>query len=140
MRFWDSSAVVPLLLQEAASQSIRSVLAEDPHMVVWSLTSLEITSALWRRARAGDLEETTRAAAAERLATLEGAWNVLIDVAQVAERGRRLLALHPLRAADAAQLAGALVACRERTATLDFVTLDARLADAARREGLRVLP
>jgi hypothetical protein len=50
------------------------------------------------------------------------------------------LALHDLRAADALQLAAALIACDEQPALLPFVTLDRRLADAARREGFRVLP
>ncbi|MFY9343542.1 MAG: hypothetical protein WAT39_13685 [Planctomycetota bacterium] len=55
-------------------------------------------------------------------------------------RARRLLANHPLRAADACQLAAALIACRERPDALGFVTLDSRLAEAARREGFTVLP
>ena len=140
MRFWDSSAIVPLLLQEAATAAMRTLLDEDPDMVVWPMTSLEVTSALWRRARAGELEERARAGAAEALAELETVWNVLIDIGQVVARARRLLATHPLRAADAAQLAAALIAGRERTDTLTFVTLDDRLAEAARREGLRVAP
>lgn len=95
-------------------------------MLVWAQTSVEVTSALWRRIRNGDLTEAAR--------------NQALDVAQVAARARRLLAAHPLRAADACQLAAALLLCRERTENLEFVTLDERLADAARREGLRVLP
>src|SRR5439155_18979674 len=80
MRFWDSSAIVPLLLQEAATAAMRTLLDEDPDMVVWPMTSLEVTSALWRRARAGKLEERARAGAAEALAELETVWNVLIDI------------------------------------------------------------
>jgi predicted nucleic acid-binding protein len=140
MRYWDSSAIVPLLVQESATETVRALLAEDPEVVVWSMTSLEVTSALWRRARAGEIEEQARMAASQGLAELEEAWNALIDVAQIVGRARRLLAVHSLRAADAAQLAAALIACREHTDVLEFVTLDDRLADAARREGLRVLP
>jgi len=140
MRFWDSSAIVPLILQEEETAAMRTLFAEDRDVVVWALTGLEVASALWRRARTGDLDEAPRAAAAESLAQLESAWNTMIDIGEVVARARRVLAAHPLRAADAAQLAAALIAGRERTDTLDFVTLDARLADAARREGLRVLP
>jgi hypothetical protein len=58
----------------------------------------------------------------------------------VDRRARRLLAAHPLRAADALQLAAALVACDERSDMLAFVTLDDRLAKAARRGGFVVVP
>ena len=44
------------------------------------------------------------------------------------------------RAGDALQLAAAVIACDERTGLLPFVTLDDPLAEAARREGFRVLP
>jgi hypothetical protein len=58
----------------------------------------------------------------------------------VDRRARRLLAVHPLRAADALHLAAALIACDERSDVLPFVTLDDRLAEAARREGFDVVP
>lgn len=140
MKFWDSSAIVPLVVQEADSEVVRDLLGHDPDMLVSALTSVEVTSALWRRIRNGDLTESARNQALDALTVLEGVWNQALDVAQVAARARRLLAAHPLRAADACQLAAALLLCRERTENLEFVTLDERLADAARREGLRVLP
>ena len=52
----------------------------------------------------------------------------------------RLLGLHHLRAADALQLGAALVAAYDQPLGSALVTLDARFADAARREGFRVLP
>jgi predicted nucleic acid-binding protein len=64
---------------------------------------------------------------------------VVPELGRVERRARRLLALHPLRAADALQLASALVACDERPDRLPLVTLDERLAAAAMREGFRVL-
>lgn len=133
-------ARVPLINQEEATPTMRAVLGDDPVVIVWAMTGLEVTSALWRRHRAGELTESARASAAELLAGLEANWSVAIDVAEVVTRARRVLAAHQLRAADAAQLAAALVCCRERTDNLSFVTLDKRLAEAARREGLRVLP
>jgi hypothetical protein len=119
---------------------MRALLDSDRDVVVWSLTPVEVTSALWRRARAGSLDESTRTAACDALAVLESAWNVALDIEQVGARARRLLASHPLRAADACQLAAALVVSRERPTTLPFVTLDERLAEAARREGFSVVP
>jgi predicted nucleic acid-binding protein len=51
----------------------------------------------------------------------------------------RLLRVHPLRAADAVQLAAAVIAAEMRPTSLEFVTADRRLADAARKEGFAVL-
>jgi len=140
MKFWDSSAVVPLIVQEPETSAIRALLAEDADMLVWAMTPLEVTSALWRRVRSGSLDEHARAAAAAGLADLEDAWHTAADLVQVVARARRLLAVHPLRAADAAQLAAALLTCRERTDTIGFVSLDERLCDAARREGFALHP
>lgn len=97
-------------------------------------------SALWRRRRTGALEAPGAIAAEEGLGHLERAWTCVDDLAHIDRRARRLLGLHDLRAADALQLAAALVACDEQPSLLPFVTLDRRLAEAARREGFRVLP
>ncbi len=140
MRFWDSSALIPLLLEEPASGVARALLREDAAIVAWRLTGTEVVSALWRRRRADELDEPARLAAEAGLSALERVWTTVEDAAQVDRRARRLLALHPLRAADALQLAAALVACDERPHVLPFVTLDDRLGDAARREGFVVLP
>jgi predicted nucleic acid-binding protein len=51
----------------------------------------------------------------------------------------RLLQKYPLRAADAHQLGAAAVAAEGRPESLEFVTFDRRLADAARGEGFCLL-
>ncbi len=51
----------------------------------------------------------------------------------------RLVETHPLRAGDALQLAAAIVAAEERPDSIEFVTFDRRQAEAAEREGFRVL-
>ncbi len=140
MRFWDSSAVVPLLVREDATDAVKRLLRDDDQMVVWRLTGAEIVSALWRRRRADEIDDPTRTGAESALAILERAWTTVDDLAHVDRRARRLLAVHALRAADALQLAAALVACDETPGLLPCVTLDDRLADAARREGFSVLP
>ncbi len=140
MRFWDSSALVPLILQENETETMRAVMATDSQLLVWVTTGVELASAIWRRSRGGELSEPARTAALTALTELEGAWNTAVDIVQIAARARRILATHPLRAADACQLAAALHLCRERPGTIEFVTLDDRLAEAARKEGFRVLP
>jgi hypothetical protein len=47
--------------------------------------------------------------------------------------------VHPLRAADALQLAAAFVAAERRPASLQVITLDERLADAMRKEGFALI-
>ena len=41
MRFWDSSAVTPLLVDEAQSEAREQALSDDPVMVVWYATPAE---------------------------------------------------------------------------------------------------
>ncbi|MFN8640505.1 MAG: hypothetical protein U0802_02130 [Candidatus Binatia bacterium] len=67
--------------------------------------------------------------------SLAGAWSEVLPSEAVRERGERLLSVHPLRAADAFQLAAALVWSRGATTTHAVVSFDERLRDAAHREG-----
>lgn len=138
MRFWDSSAIVPLIVAEAGTDSMQAIAGEDPVMCVWWGTEIECVSALARLEREDALAETAMIAALERLDLLAEAWNEVQPVAAVRGVARRLLRVHPLRAADALQLAAAVVAAEGVPASLDLVTLDERLAAAARREGFVV--
>lgn len=140
MKFWDSSALVAIAVQEPSTRSVRAVAREDPELMVWILSEVEIASALWRRRRAGELTENLRADAQRQMdATLSNAI-VVADVPAVVRRSKRLLAAHSLRAADAMQLAAALVVCEDEPARVSFVTVDERLGEAAIREGFVVVP
>jgi len=139
MKFWDSSAVVPLLVNEESTRRMRSLVGTGNDLTVWAMTPVETLSALWRRRRAGEVDAHGLAAASASLAELEGVWSVVVDLERVEQRARRLLGLHSLRAADALQLAAALVACRDEVRLLPFVTLDERLAEAAMAQGFAVL-
>lgn len=139
MKFWDSSAIVPLVCAEPISSRCRSWLRADPVVLVWALAATEVISALARKRRESALAAAPFAAAKRRLASLEKAWNEVAHLDAVRARARRLLEVHPLRAADALHLAAALVAVEERTGMLEIVTLDQRLAEAAEREGFAVL-
>lgn len=139
MRFWDTSALVPLVLEEARSAACRRLLRDKSEIVVWALTRTEMLSAVWRRARAGDLSPKSVPRVLARIDALSARWSEITDVDLVRDRAERLLAQHPLRAADALQLAAALVLNRERPRGRDLVTADEDLASAARAEGFRVL-
>jgi len=51
VRFWDSSALVALVVEEAQSERARELLRVDPTVAVWVLTRTEIVSALRRKQR-----------------------------------------------------------------------------------------
>lgn len=135
MRFWDASAIVPLLVEEPASAACREWLRDDREMLVWALSVTEATSAVRRKQRMGELTEAAADEALGRLDALAGAWSEVQALPRVRDRAHRLLAVHDLRAGDALQLAAALTATLDRPQLLPFVCLDARLQAAARREG-----
>jgi uncharacterized protein len=138
VRFWDSSAVVPLVIHQAAAARADRWFAADPSLVLWRLTPVEITSALWRLARDGSLSEDDARTAEARADELAAASRMVADTERVEALARRLLRVHALRAADALQLAAALVWVSGRPQGQMLHTLDTRLALAARREGFDV--
>ncbi len=139
MRFWDASAIVPLIVEEPASKACRHLLRSDGEQLVWFLTSVEIISALWRQTRAGLLGSADVRAAEARLEMAAARWHEVDAQPEVRETAVRLLRAHPLRATDALQLAAALPAFSGRPRKRPFVTLDDALAAAAQREGFEVV-
>lgn len=140
MRFWDASAVVPLCVEEPDSARVREILVEDASMVVWWGTHTECVSALMRRMREGGMTRAGERAARHVLLALANAWMEMQPNETLRGVAERLLAVHPLRTADALQLAAALLWCRQSPVGQDFVTFDQRLRDASYREGFTVLP
>ncbi len=140
MKFWDSSAIAPLIVDEPSRGRLLEILTKDRDVIAWWSTTVECASAVARRERDGDLAPGAVDVALDRLRALEAAWVEVLPSAAVRRLALRLLRTHALRAADSLQLAAALVAAEQKPETLDFVSLDDRLAGAARREGFAVLP
>lgn len=138
MNFWDSSAIVPLLVPEANSAYREGQLASDPDMLVWFGTLAELESSLSRRRRTNELTPGDEALARAHLEKLSAHWTEVAPTDDVRARAIRLLRIHQLRAADAFQLAAALVFCREKPRHLTFLTADQRLLQAAELEGFTV--
>ena len=140
MKFWDTSAIVPLCVQEPNSATVRHILVEDPSFVVWWGTRPECVSALMRQVREGGLTPSDERAARHVLHTLLQTGLEMQASEAIRSTAERLLAVHPLRTADAFQLAAALQWCQGLTAGQGFVVFDQRLRDAGYREGFTVLP
>lgn len=139
MIFWDTSAVVPLLVNERMSQAVRKVALSDPGLIVFWTTAVECSSAIARREREGTHPRATATAARKRLAQLRSTWTEVHASEEVRDHAERLLLRHALRAADALQLGAALVWTSGRPRAHRFACFDHRLASAARAEGFDVI-
>lgn len=140
MRFWDSSALLPLLSEEKFSDIATSLLREDADVTVWWGTWVECSVAIGRLRRENKLTETGEEETRVTLDRLSVDW---MEVEPTDEL--RLLTMlvsrdHPLKAADRLQLAAALRWCEGNTGGADFVCLDGRPRSAAEDEGFQVLP
>ena len=133
--FWDSSAIVPLLVTETMTARLQALVQRDPDMLAWWGSGVECASALARLEREAALDAKGAELAFQRLTQIADVWHEIGPSEQVRENAIRFLRVHPLRAADALQLAAAFVAAERRPASLQVVTLDGRLADAMRKEG-----
>jgi hypothetical protein len=137
--FWDASAIVPLLVAEPTTRRLQLLAGRDPEILVWWGTEVECVSALARLERAAALDMKGIALASNRLIQLANSWHEIEPSEIVRENAVRFLRVHPLRAADALQLAAAFLASEHRPASLQVVTLDDRLAEAARKEGFALV-
>lgn len=139
MRFWETSALVPLLLHQEATAEVGELLARDPEMAAWWGTPVECVSAAARLRREELLTVHEEEQVLELLRTLRSSWLEILPSEEVGDRAVRILRVHELKAAYAFQLAAAKVWAGSADRA-ELVTYDDRLALAARLEGFRVLP
>ena len=137
MRFWDSSALVPLIADEAKTEILNQHMATDRLLLVSFITPIEVEGAVWRKVR-HMRDEVARQRCQQRLASLRNDWNVVEEFLPALTEAHRMIARYGLRGADAIQLGCAIVANPPRG--IPFVTLDEELAAAARAEGFPILP
>ena len=139
MKFWDSSAIVPLLMEEETTAAMIAKVRADRELAVWWGTAVECASAIARLERDGAPEDRVAVAFA-RLDQLAASWTEVEPHRDVRDTARRLLRVHPFRAPDALQLAAAYLAAERRPSTLEIITLDERVRRAAAKEGFIVAP
>ena len=140
MRFWDTSAIMPLCLNEPQTSLIEKIAREDRFVAVWWATPVECHSAFARLKRENRLKTGEEDRARTRLSALAGRWTEVVPSKRVRDIAIRILQLHLLRAADSLQLAAALVWAAGEPSGNGFVCLDQRLREAARCEGFSVSP
>ena len=139
MRFWDASALVPLITQDDHSVILEKLYGDGSSIWVWWVTPVEIASSIARRERSGELSAQTATQAYATLARMGATWHEILPVEPLRESAKRLMRVHPLRAADGLQLASALSLAASGLEPLEFISCDSRLSDAAAREGLKVI-
>lgn len=140
MKFWDTSAIVPLCVAEPSTAAVKSIHSKDSSIVVWWATRTECVSAFTRQRRESSLNMQSERQARHLLGLLAATWSGVQPSDMLRATAERLLAAHPPRAADALQLAAALFWCQRQTAHRELVTFDIRLREAGRREGFRAIP
>lgn len=138
-RFLDSSAIVTAYASGSGVDRKRELLSG--RIVVSRLAEVETVSGLVRLARENSLAQKSRDTAIANFLDDFALWHIIEVTREVTGRARELLQRHHLRAGDAIQLASgfALIASLPG-AVATFVTFDRRLGQAARDEGLHVLP
>jgi uncharacterized protein len=74
VKFWDTSALVPLCVIEPNTGMVKSILSSDSSMVVWWATQTECVSALMPQTRDGSLRIEDQRQARQVLSQLANAW------------------------------------------------------------------
>lgn len=137
--FWEASAIVPLCCLQPHTKAARQTRRLFPQIVVWWATSVECNSALRRLERTQELTARETQAGILELERLRPRWTEVAPLEEARSLAERLLGVYPLRAADALQLAAALIWCSHFPRGRTFISGDERLLEAAEREGFDVI-
>ena len=141
MNFWDTSAIIALVTDEALAPVAGDVLEADRQVAVWWGTSVECAAALARKEREGAIvvdpatDPPDAMEWARRLDVLALQWYEVQPDRRIQALARRLVRVHPLRAADGLQLAAAVALAEDEPTGIGFLSFDAQLNRAASREG-----
>ena len=138
--FWDSSALITLLAAQPGASTLEVLARNAPSMVLWWGTRVELVSGVCRLRRSGKLDEKGQHNLFGAIERVTSDADQIEPIEQVRAASIRVLRVHSLRAADALQLAAALVWTDHSPSGAAFVCLDKRLREAAEREGFTVLP
>ena len=93
MRFWDSSAVIPLCVNDPSTATVRRLARENEAIAAWWGTVVECCSALSRLLRQGDLSVSDLTRARHLLDRLAEGWSEVAPGPEVRDQAIRLLGL-----------------------------------------------
>ncbi|MBI3298889.1 MAG: type II toxin-antitoxin system VapC family toxin [Elusimicrobia bacterium] len=135
--YWDTSALLAMLFQEARSSQVRHLAFQEGGLPGYTsfFTFIEMESAIARRLAEGSLARGALSKLRVEVRELEGALALLWPDHEILADARRHVAELGLRPADALQLASARAAA-DVEARVRFASLDERLNEAARAVGL----
>lgn len=136
--FWDSSALVPLCVQQTNSSRAGAQFRTFSPVVWWG-TRVEIQSAIDRLHREKAISGATKTHAVSRLTSLIRSWREILPADEVRIAALEILEKYSLRAADTWQLASSLIWCDRHPARRTFICADRRLAAVARSVGFTVV-
>lgn len=139
MRYWDSSALIPLFVRQSRTDQMAALVAEDDGIASWWGTRLECWGAFCRLERSGHIGGAEFRIATDRFRASVAEWSTIGADDALQRHAERVLRVHPLRTADALQLAACHVASEIAGERLPFVSLDRRLAAIAEREGFEAV-
>ena len=140
--YLDTSALIKRYVEEEGTPQIVGLPArlDGGTVIILDVAPIESRSAVRRREREGDIPSVDADRILKQIEDdVASSFLVQPSTAAVMEDAARLIDRHPLKAYDALQLAGCLMARRGTPAPVTFVCADTRLCDAARVEGLTVL-
>lgn len=129
---------MPLCCYQTASAKARHLARHYSRMVIWWCTRVEAYGSLARLRREGALTAKGFPQTVASLSALSRAWLEVLPVESVRQGAEELLARQIIHAADALQLAAALVWCEGRPQRRVFVCFDQRLGGAATQVGFEV--
>lgn len=138
--FWDSSALVPLCVQQQASGDFRKLWRQSTRVTVWWSTVVEIRSALARLRQDKFIDQKGLQFALARLEAMRRKWGEIVPGEKLRDIAEMLPSAHGLRALDSFQLAAALIWCNEKPKNRVFVCDDSKLSVAAQTVGFTVVP
>ncbi len=128
----------PYCVQQKPTAAVRRLLKQY-QIVVWWATSVEMCSAFERLLRTGELTPAGHAAAGTRLDELRQAWREIQPSEPLRSQAEILLARFPLKAADALQLAAALLWSSGAPQHCVLLSGDVQLLEAARHLGFQTV-
>lgn len=138
--FWDSSALVPLCVNQTASNSFRKLWRQSSRVVVWWGATVEIQSALSRLNKQNHINAKGLQFALNRLKAMRGQWREVLASEKLRDIAEGLPQTYGLRALDSFQLAAALVWCKEKPKGRLFISDDIKLKEVAVKAGFEVKP